>query len=93
MTKMQTVLTSDDFDFLIAAMQDASLDIAEKQEAKQEDMYDRIETELRGVQQALQSSHTVSTVLGEPELGDEPAQLHHLADTVEALLQRAHEET
>jgi hypothetical protein len=46
MTKMQTVLTSDDFDFLIAAMQDALLEIAEKQEAKKEEMYDRIETEL-----------------------------------------------
>jgi hypothetical protein len=46
MTKMQTVLTSDDFDFLIAALQDASLEIAEKQEAKQEEMYDQIETEL-----------------------------------------------
>jgi hypothetical protein len=34
MIKMQTVLTSDDFDFLIAAMQDASLEIAEKQEEK-----------------------------------------------------------
>jgi hypothetical protein len=46
MTKMQTILTSDDFDFLIAALQDASLEIAEKQEEKQEDMYDQIETEL-----------------------------------------------
>jgi hypothetical protein len=33
-TKMQTVLTSDDFDFLIAALQDASLEIEEKQEEK-----------------------------------------------------------
>jgi hypothetical protein len=49
-------------------------------------MYDRIKTELRGVQQALQSSHAVSTAPGEPELGDELAQLHHLADTVEARL-------
>jgi hypothetical protein len=46
MTKMQTVLTSDDFDFLVAALNDASLEIAEKQEAKKEEMYDRIETEL-----------------------------------------------
>jgi hypothetical protein len=73
MTKMQTILTSDDFDFLIAALNVASLEIPEKQEAKQEDMYDRIETELRGVQQALQSSCAVSTAPGEPELGDEPA--------------------
>jgi hypothetical protein len=40
MTKMQTVLTSDEFDFLIETMQDAFLEIAEKQEAKQEDIYD-----------------------------------------------------
>jgi len=46
MTNMQTVLTSDDFFFLIAAMQDASLDIVEKQETKQEEMYDQIEIEL-----------------------------------------------
>jgi hypothetical protein len=30
---------------------------------------------------------------GEPELGDEPAQLHRLADAVEARLRRAQEET
>jgi hypothetical protein len=29
----------------------------------------------------------------EPELGDEPAQIHRLADTVEACLQRSQEET
>jgi hypothetical protein len=32
-------------------------------------------------------------MLGEPELGDEPAQLHHLADTIEAHLRQAQEET
>jgi hypothetical protein len=46
MTKMQTVLTSDDFDFIIVALNDASLEIAEKQEAKREEMYDRIQVEL-----------------------------------------------
>jgi hypothetical protein len=45
-TKMKTVLTADDFDFIIAALNDASLEIIEKQEAKQEEMYDRIEVEL-----------------------------------------------
>jgi hypothetical protein len=30
MTKMETTLTSDDFDFIIAALNDASLEIAEK---------------------------------------------------------------
>ena len=34
MTKMQTTLTSYDFDFIVAALNDASLEIAEKQEAK-----------------------------------------------------------
>jgi hypothetical protein len=46
MTKMQTILTSDDFDFIIATLNNASLEIAEKQGAKQEEMYDRIEVEI-----------------------------------------------
>jgi hypothetical protein len=96
MTKMQTTLTSDDFDFIVAALNDASLEIAEKQEAKQEEIYNRIKVELQGVQQALQSSRAVSTVplpLETPELGDESAQLHRIVDTVEARLRRAQEET
>jgi hypothetical protein len=36
MTNMQTVLTYDDFDFIIAALNDASLEITDKQEAKKE---------------------------------------------------------
>jgi hypothetical protein len=35
MTKVKTVLTFDDFDFIIADLNDASLEIMEKQEAKQ----------------------------------------------------------
>jgi hypothetical protein len=80
-TKLQTVLMLDDFDFIIAVVSDASQDILQNNEAKQEAMYDRIETELRGVQQALHSSHAVSTAplpSEEPELGDEPAQLHRI---------------
>jgi hypothetical protein len=50
MTKMQIVLPTDDFYFIIAALNDASQEIVEKQEAKQEEMYDIIEVELRGVQ-------------------------------------------
>jgi hypothetical protein len=61
-------------------------EITEKQEEKKEELYDQIETELRGVQQALHSSRAVSTTLGELELGDESAQLHLLADKVEARL-------
>jgi hypothetical protein len=46
MTKMQTVLTSDDFDFIIATLNDASLEIAEKQGVKKEKKYDRNEVKL-----------------------------------------------
>jgi hypothetical protein len=78
MTKMKTVLTNDDFDFIIATLNDALLEIMEKQEAKQEEMYDKIKVELRGVQQDLQSNYAVSIVplpSRELEFGDEPAQL------------------
>jgi hypothetical protein len=50
-------------------------------------MYEKIEAELRGVQQALHSSRVVSTApppSEETELGDEPTQLHRLADATEA---------
>jgi hypothetical protein len=43
---MQTILTYDDFNFIIAALNDSSLEIVEKQEAKQEEMYNKIEVEL-----------------------------------------------
>jgi hypothetical protein len=46
MTKMKIVLIADHFDFIIVTLNDASLKIVEKQEANQEEMYDRIEVEL-----------------------------------------------
>jgi hypothetical protein len=58
-------------------------------------MFDRIEAELKGVQQALYSSHAVSTASlssGGIEVGDEPAQLRRLADSTEAHLRRVQEE-
>jgi hypothetical protein len=54
-------------------------------------MYDRIEIELRGVQQALHSNHAVSSAAppsDEIELGDEFAQLHRIVDATEACLRR-----
>jgi hypothetical protein len=48
MTNMKTVLTVDDFDFIITTLNDASMEIVEKQEAKQEEMYDRIEVNFEG---------------------------------------------
>jgi hypothetical protein len=86
---MQTILTFDNFDFIIAALNDASLEIAEKKEAKKEEVFHRIKNELQGVQQTLQSSWVVSVAplsVGTSELGDELAQLHRIADTVEAHL-------
>jgi hypothetical protein len=89
------VLTVDEFKFIIAAILDASQDILQKHESKQEEMYDKIEVELRGVQHTLQSSHQVSTEplqSEELELGDDPAQLHIIYDMTEAHLRRAQEE-
>ena len=62
LTKMSTVLNVDDFDFIIADVAYASQDILQKHEAKKEEMYERIEVELRRVQQSLHSSWIVSTV-------------------------------
>jgi hypothetical protein len=90
------MLTIDDFDFIIPVVADASQDILQKHEAKQEEMYDRIEVQLKGVQQALQSNCAVSTAppLSEAhEFGDEPTQIHRPADATEAHLRRAQEET
>jgi hypothetical protein len=76
--QMQNVLTMDDIDFIIVIVSDTSEDILQRNEAKQETMYERIEVELKGVQQALYSSRAVSTTPPSSEgreLGDEPTQL------------------
>jgi hypothetical protein len=94
-TKMQISLTLDDFDFIIAAVNDASKEIIVKQEAKEEHMYIQIEIVLQGVQHALQSSQAISTTPlpeGKVEKGDESVQLRKIADTIEVRLRRAQEE-
>jgi hypothetical protein len=68
----------DDINLIIATVSDTSEDILQRSEAKQKTMFDRIEAELKGVQQALYSSLAVSTAplsAGDIEVGDEPAQL------------------
>jgi hypothetical protein len=93
--KLQTVLMVDDFGFIIAPVSDASEYILHRTEEKQKAMYDRIETEIRGVQQALQSSHAMSNIPPlscETELGYEPSQLHKIADATEAHLSGVQEE-
>jgi len=42
MTKMQTTLTSDNFDFIVTTLNNASLEIVEKLEAKHEEIYNQI---------------------------------------------------
>jgi hypothetical protein len=93
--KPQNVLTVDDFDFIIVAVSDASEDIFQRTEAKKVAMHDRIEAEVRGVKQALHSTHAVSTARPppeEPELGYELAQLHRIVDATKAHLLHVQEE-
>jgi hypothetical protein len=64
-------------------------DIFQRNEAKQEAIYDRIEEELRGVQQVLYLNHVVFTAplpSEEPKLGNELAQLCILDDVTIAHL-------
>ena len=93
---MRTTLMLYDFDFIVATVNDASMEIVDKQEVKREQMYNHINIELQGVQQALQSSCAVPTALmtaGTVEPRDEPAQLPRIVDMVKAHLWQAQEET
>jgi len=59
-------------------------------------MYNRIETELQGMQKALQSNHTVPTMPrleGTKEEGDEQVQIRKIANTVKVHLREAQQET
>jgi hypothetical protein len=52
-------------------------------------VFSKIKDELQGVQHELQSSRTTSIaplLVGKTKLGDEPAQLHRITDTVKACL-------
>jgi hypothetical protein len=89
------VLTVDDVDLIIAAIEDASEDILQRHEAKKETLYERIEKELKDIQQAIYSSCAVPTAPSSSkivELGDEPTQLRRLVDATEAQLHRVQEE-
>jgi hypothetical protein len=85
----------DDFDFIIATINDASKEIIEKWEGKQEQMYSQIEIALQGVQQALQSIRAISTTPfpeGTTEVGYESVHLCNIVDIVEVRLRHAQEE-
>jgi hypothetical protein len=85
------MLIDDDIDLIIAVVSDTLEDILQCNEEKQETMYERIVTYLKGVQKSLYSNHAVSTAPpsseGE-ELGDEPAQLCILSDSTIVVLHR-----
>jgi ketol-acid reductoisomerase len=85
------VLIVDDIDLIITAVVDTSEDILKQNEAKKETMYDRIEAEMKGVQQSLYSSRIVSTVPSSSEgaeFGDEPTQLRRIEYATKARLRR-----
>jgi heme-binding NEAT domain protein len=52
-TTLKTTLTPYDFDLLIVALNDVSLELTKNQEAKKEDLFHWITKELKEVQQAL----------------------------------------
>jgi hypothetical protein len=52
-TTFKTTLTPDDFDFLTITLNDASQEIVDRQEAKQEELFSRIKGEIQGMQQVL----------------------------------------
>jgi heme-binding NEAT domain protein len=52
-TTFKTTFTPGDFDFLIAVLNDASLEIVEKKYTKQEEVFNQIKGELQELQQEL----------------------------------------
>jgi hypothetical protein len=90
-----TMLMVDDIDIIIIIVSDTLEDILQQIQDKHETMFDRIEADLKGVKQALYSSHVVPTAslsVGDIEVEYELAQLCRLADSTEAHLRRVHEE-
>jgi hypothetical protein len=91
----QNVLTVDDIQLIITAVEDTSEDILQRHEAKKETLYKKIEKELKDIKQALYSSHAVSTTPSSSknvELGYDPTQLRRLVDATEVRHRRAQEE-
>jgi hypothetical protein len=59
---LQTILSLDDIDLIISVVLDTSEDILQCNKETKETMYDIIEAELKGAQQALYSSRAISTM-------------------------------
>jgi hypothetical protein len=54
------VVIVDDIQLIITVVEDASEDMIQRHEVKQETLYDIIEKELKGIQQVIQSSRAIS---------------------------------
>jgi hypothetical protein len=94
-TMRKTMLTLDIFDFLIVALNDVSLELMENQEAKQDELFNRIMGKFKETQQALQSSQEVSTASLTMEISgtdDEPTQLRQITEKFEDHLRRYQED-
>jgi len=89
------MLTKDDITLVHRAMEDASEDILQRYGVKQEELYGRIEKDLKEIQQAICLVRAVPTVPSSPqitELGYELAQLRRLAYETQAWLKKIQEE-
>jgi hypothetical protein len=96
--QLEATLTDDDIILVHRVMEDASEDILQRYGEKQEEIYGRIERELKEVQQVVRLVSAIPTVSSAPsssqntKLGDEPTHLRRILDAIEAWFQRAQEE-
>jgi hypothetical protein len=93
---MQTMLTSDDFSFLLTTMNEAIEEIIEKKESKSRRRY-ITGLKLGSKKCSMHSILAVQSLLctlpeGTTKVGEELVQLRKLADTVEVRLRLAQEE-
>jgi hypothetical protein len=87
--QLEAMLTEDDISLVCEAIENAFEEILQRYEYKQEELYERIEKELKELQQAVRLARAVPTVPSSSqtiELGDESTQLRRLADAIEAQL-------
>jgi hypothetical protein len=81
------VLIVDDMDLIITTMEDSSEDILQRHEDNKETLYERIDKELKDIQQTIYSSRVVPIAPPSSEiieLGDDPTQLRRLEDETKA---------
>lgn len=89
------MLTKDDIGLVRGVMEDASEDLLQRYGAKKEELYLKVEKELKEIHRAIQFIHIVPIVPSSSniaELGDELAQLRRLAYETEAQLHKFQEE-